>query len=145
MPGSDLPACQFGDITKHGVQVAQAPAEDWAASLPSLAAMLQDNSAGIADPDKLQQLTEAIETLDTGGEISPDEACVLFSQLLELQGLEPGTRVTASYLPTKETALALSAQQCLNGRFTSILVGDPEIGQDPDVVSAVMAILERIG
>lgn len=145
VPGSDLLACQFGDITERGVQVAQVPAGEWAHSLPAMVDGLKALPAGTLDEDVLEQLQNASDAVDAGTSIPADEACTYFSQLLEIQGQEPGTTRVVSYYPDAESAIAITAQQCDAGTYTSLLVGRTDLAEDSGLANQLSGLLDLIG
>lgn len=145
VPGTETPACQYGDITDHGIQVIHLPADAWAQSLPAAISML--DAAGAAemfDPAKVEEAKAAAEHISQGGTITPDEGCEHFSTLVEIQGMEPGSNYVVNFLPTQESPIAVTAQQCVNGTFTSLLVGSPEMAQDPAVVPRLLEVLGEV-
>lgn len=145
VPGSDLRVCQFGDITVRGVQVAQVPAGDWAHSLPAMVDGLRALPEGTLDPTVMKQLEDASEAVAAGADIPAAEACDYFSRLLEVQGQDPGTTRSVSYYPDMENAIAVTGQQCVDGTYTSVLVGRDDLADDPAIVDQVLTVLVQIG
>ncbi|MFD4960270.1 hypothetical protein [Microbacterium sp. NPDC058389] len=145
VPGSDLPACQFGDITELGVQVARVPAGEWAGSLPAIVDGLRALPEGTLDPAVMKQLEDSSEAIAAGAVTPAGEACGYFSSLLELQGQEPGTTRSVSYYPDMETAIAVTGQQCVDGIYTSVVVGKDDLADDTAIVDQVLTVLLQIG
>ncbi len=143
--GTDLPACQIGNTSTGGIQVSQVPAEDWARSLPSVLDSFRALPDGAVDPTMLQQIEGAAAELEAGAIIPADEACGYFSSLLELQGREPGTTLSVSYIPDRESAMAVSAQQCVSGTYTTLLVAREGISADPAIIDQVTIALAGLG
>jgi hypothetical protein len=145
VPGSDLRACQFGDITERGVQVAQVPAGEWASSLPAMVETMKDLPAGTLDAGVMKQLEDASDAIAAGAAIPASEACTYFSSLLELQGQARGTTRSVTYYPNLESAVAITGQQCIAGTYTPLLVGRPDLADDPKIVDQVSDALDQLG
>ncbi|MGN8552204.1 UNVERIFIED_CONTAM: DUF3558 domain-containing protein [Microbacterium sp. SLM126] len=145
VPGSDLRACQFGDITERGVQVTQVPAGEWAHALPAMVESMKDLPAGTLDASVMKQLEDASDAIAAGATIAAEEACTYFSRLLEIQGQEPGTTRAVTHYPDFESAIAITGQQCIEGTYTSLLVGRPDLTDDPEIVDQVSNVLDQLG
>jgi len=130
-----LPACQWGS-PDAGVQVIALPADEWIAQLPALIDALEQSGAPIT-PEQQQRLDEGGELVASGGDASPDEACEIFSTLVEVQGMPSGSESVTNLFPSREQAEAVSAQTCADGRFASVTFGSPQLRQD--VEAAVTA------
>jgi hypothetical protein len=145
VPGTETSACQYGDITDHGIQVIHLPADAWAQSLPAaLSAIDAAGAAEMLDPAKVEKAKAAAEIISQGGTIAPEEGCEHFSTLVEIQGMEPGSNYVVNFVPTQESPIAVTAQQCVHGTFTSLLVGSPEMAQDPAVVPRLLEVLADV-
>jgi hypothetical protein len=145
VPGSEIPACQYGDLASVGLQVAQVPAADWARSLPSIVQTILDLPEGVLDDDLRAQLEDAAAAVEEGAEIEPAEACGYFSRLLEVAGQEPGTTRTVNYLPDQASAVAITGQQCESGTFSSLVVAREGIPDDELLVDQVSDLLSQLG
>ena len=145
VPGSAIPACQYGDLGSVGLQVAQVPAAEWARSLPSIVQTLLDLPEGVLDDRLRAQLEAAAEEVEAGAEIEPEEACGYFSGLLEVAGQDPGTTRTVNYLPDQASAVAVTGQQCVSGTFSSLVVAREGIPDDESIVDEVSALLSELG
>ncbi len=145
VPGSNIPACQFGDLTTNGVQVAQVPADEWAQSLPAMVEAVRAAAPEMIGDQKFDAFVQASERIESGGTITGDEACDFFSVLLEIQGQAPGSSLTVNYLPDQANAIALTAQQCVDGTFTSVVLGDSGGVSDPALPDQLAQLVADIG
>jgi hypothetical protein len=145
VPGSEIPACQYGDLASVGLQVARVPAADWARSLPSIVQTMLDLPEGVLDDDLRAQLEDAAAAVEEGTEIEPAEACGYFSRLLEVAGQEPRTTRTVNYLPDQASAVAITGQQCESGTFASVVVARDGIPDDELIVGQVSDLLSQLG
>lgn len=102
---------------------------------------MRDLPEGTVSPDVLKQLETASALLSGGEKVTAEDACSYFSLVAEAQGLEAGTNTSVTYYPDKDSAVAVIGQQCVDGWFTSLVVGRPDAaGNDtlPDNVTKVM-------
>lgn len=141
VPGSTLTACQYGSGST-GLLVAQTPAVEWAQQLPGLVDAVL---AAPIDEGLRAQIEDAAAAVESGEDLTPDQACEYFSQLLEVGGLEPGTTASVSYLPDLETATAANGQQCENGTYTMLTLIRENIADDPTVVQQLLDQLANVG
>jgi hypothetical protein len=124
--GGQIPACQWGD-GDVGVQVIQVPAEQWAKSIPDVVDQLR--SSGSLDPENQSKLDAAARLL-AAEDIDPGPACDLFSVMVEVEQNEPGLTTTVNYLPTKEEPEAVTAQACIDGVYSSIMLASADLNVD---------------
>ncbi|WP_436037305.1 hypothetical protein [Microbacterium sp. LjRoot45] len=144
-PGTELPVCQYAATDGGGVQVAQMPAAEWARALPALVESILALPEG-AVPDSLRsQIEDAVNAVESGSTIEPEAACGYFSQLLEAAGQGAGLVSSIAYLPDRESAVAVSGQQCIDGTYTSLLVYRDGIATDEQIVDQVSGILDQLG
>lgn len=118
-PTSEVPTCEWEVKPKGMISVMSMDATEWAQTLPEILASSSSLKLGAED---LQQLEDAAELIETGRDVTPEKACSLFSDMLELQGQRPGTIGIVSAGPSREDAKYLNAQVCTEGRFTSLVV-----------------------
>lgn len=144
-PGTELPVCQYAAADGGGVQVAQMPAAEWAQSLPALVESLLALPEGAVPESVRSQIEDAVNAVETGATIEPEAACGYFSQLLEAAGQEAGQSSSIAYLPDRDSAVAISGQQCINGTYTSLLVYRDGIATDEQIVGRVSGLLDRLG
>ncbi|WP_344839229.1 DUF3558 family protein [Kribbella ginsengisoli] len=118
-----LPNCQWRAPDGQFAQVIGLDASEWARSLPEAIRALQA-SGQFSDTENMRKLRAAVKLVEAGQDVDPTEACSLFSQMLELQGLPPKTPLGVSVLPTRSDPKAVSGQMCSGGVFASVLVAD---------------------
>jgi predicted RecA/RadA family phage recombinase len=145
VPGSDLPACEFGDLTANGIQVSRVPASEWAAALPGIVQQMQSLPAGAVNETALKQLASAAEQIAAGATVAEDTACEYFSSLLEIRGEAPGTSLAVSYYPDLASAIAVTGQTCVDGAFTSLVLGRSDLAGDASIADQVATVLTQLG
>lgn len=147
IPGTAISACTFDIVTDQPfhIQVARVPADEWARSLPGVVATLRNLPEGTVDATILAQLDEASALLEQGDSIPAGEACRYFSQLLETGGYDAGTTTSVNYIPYRDSAVAISGQQCLEGVYSTLLVAPADADQSPDLAQKVERALARLG
>jgi len=118
-----LPNCQWAASDGRYVQTAGVGASDWAQVLPALIQALEA-SGQFDDTANLRKLREGSKLVEAGQDLEADQACSLFSQMVELQGRPPGTKWIVTVAPTHADPKAVSGQMCAGGRFTSVMVAD---------------------
>ena len=143
IPGSDLPSCAYGRPDATGLQVSQVPASEWARALPGLVDGLSDSGA-LGDPGLRRQLEEGARLIERGSTMPPEQACALFSDMLELRSGVAGLDRDIAYLPDREDPQAVTAQACIDGTFTSLVVGGPDLEVRPDVATTIGKVLLEI-
>lgn len=146
IPGTAISACTFDGFADQAfhIQVAQAPAGQWANSLPALADSLHAQPEGAVDPGLLEQLDQASALIEEGKLIPADEACEYFGRLVEVQGLPAGSTKIVTFLPNRESPLAVAGQQCVDGTYTTLLVGRPDISESSGLAEKIDRILEQL-
>ena len=141
--GSDLPACVYGRLDGVGVQVAQVPASEWARALPALAEQLKAAGA-LGDPDIRRQLDEAAQLIESGRTIPSERACGLFTDMVELLGGVPaGSDYAITYIPNDQDPQAASGQACVDGTFTTVGVGRPDLKVGAELEATLEAALQE--
>lgn len=123
------------------VQVTDLAAEDWAKTLPSIVAQMEQ-SADVGDPASKAQLAEAKKLLAGADSFTGDEACQAFSKLAEIGGDKAGTTTTLTYVPISETAVGISSQTCTGGRLTSIVFSTPKLKKSKQLEGRVADALD---
>ena len=124
LPGG-MPNCRWSLSNGSFIQVIAASASDWARSLPEALRAIEATGAAI-DPDQVKALRDAARLVEGGGQVEPDEACELFSQMLELRGEEPGQDHTLNVVPSRDDPHAVNGQMCSDGRFTSVMIASDD-------------------
>lgn len=141
--GSDLPACIYGRLDSVGVQVAQVPASDWARALPALADQLEAAGA-LGYPRIRRQLEEGAQLIESGRTIPSRRACGLFTDMLMLQaGVPAGSDYAITYIPSEQDPQAASGQTCVDGTFTTVGVGRPDLQAGAKLEAALEAALRE--
>lgn len=139
-----LPQCVWPAKTGTSrVQVASIDASTWSRSLPDI---LQQLEASIPASDKsnLDKLRKGADLVESGQDLDSDEACSLFSDMLEVQGQPPGSKSIVSVFPSLDKAQAVSAQICTNGHYTTVTTTDPDGLDDPLPTEAVGRAARRV-
>ncbi|GAA1834042.1 hypothetical protein [Agromyces salentinus] len=121
------------------------PAGQWARALPTVVATLTALPEGSVDPKILEQLEGAADILEEGGEVPAEEACAYFSRLLEFRGQPAGTTTAVSFIPDQASAVAISAQQCVDGTYASLTIGRPDAGEVPGLPEKAAIMLGQLG
>lgn len=134
-----IPACTW-PIEGGQVQVVRAPASAWAEQLPTLMNQVSTSGLKLSIADR-QEFDAALQLLQRGEPVDADQACDLFSSLLELQGTEPGAQQTVQIAPSREDPQVISAQSCRDGMFTSVaLVASSLDGSDGELARMSRAL-----
>ncbi|HET8961986.1 DUF3558 family protein [Nocardioides sp.] len=118
-----LTNCQWAIADGGFVQVIGSTSSTWAQSLPDALRALE-SSGQFTDSANLRKIRAGAELVEAGQELDPVEACSLFSEMLELQGQPAGSRWIVNVVPDRENAMAVTGQQCTEGRFTSVMIAD---------------------
>lgn len=118
-----LANCQWTTADGGFVQVIGSTSSTWAQSLPEALRALE-SSGQFTDSANLRKIRAGAELVEAGQELDPVEACSLFSEMLELQGQPPGSPWIVNVVPDRENAMAVTGQQCTEGRFTSVMIAD---------------------
>jgi len=121
------------------VQVAVAPAQVWAKSVP----LQVDNalrSGRAADQDLLKKLLDAKKKIKRGADkLTDKEACAMFSLLAQSNGRKKGVTETISF-PPFGTQVAAQGRTCKDGIYATVTYS--EIGLQPS--SALSAAVLRL-
>ncbi|MDO5629009.1 MAG: DUF3558 family protein [Mobilicoccus sp.] len=138
-----LDRCQWQTPDWRFVQVTQADASAWARALPD--AVRGYRESGLATGDDLAKITDAADLIEQGGTVPPDEACDLFSMLLEVTDGRPGLTEVVRVVPDPSRPLSMSGQRCADGVFTSVLLASPhEPLRQPLPAEEITALLDRV-
>ncbi len=117
-----LASCQWASADGTYVQTITASSSQWARSLPDILRMLE-SSGLLTDSDNMRKLREGADMVEAGGDLNSDEACSMFSAMVEqLQGLPAGTPWVVNVVPNRQDPLAVTGQMCRGGMFTSVMV-----------------------
>lgn len=141
--GSNLSSCEYGRLDDVGVRVAQVPANEWARALPGIVDQFKAMGA-LDDPNLRRQLEDGKDLIERGETIPPDQACALFSDMLRLQGVPAGGDWIITYIPGRENPQAASVQACVDGTYTSIVVGKPDLAVSREQETALEEALATI-
>jgi hypothetical protein len=133
-----LPACHMSGDTRR-IQVIQVPATAWAEAVPAMIDLLR--SSGELGEENQARFDEIAERL-ADGQLDDLAACEIFSVMLEISGTAPGRLRTMSYVPDGRAPQAISAQSCIEGTYTSLMLSGPDIVASGDIEAAVAAALE---
>ncbi len=139
-----LPACLW-TTTGGRVQVIRAPAGQWAMQLPNAVDQLLASGLEISQEDR-RELDVALRLIRGGDQIDTDEACDMFSTVMEIQGQQPNSDETVQLFPSRDDLQAIAAQSCRNGYFTSVTLASPNLNgsqADIDRMSHVLSLAER--
>ena len=143
-----LPACQAqvtgSTVGVDEVQVLQAPAEDWAKTLPDLIDQVLASDL-VRDPAQRRKLERGREMVTSGDEVTAESACELFTTLVvSLQGLEEGAQSVVNVLPDSKNPLAVNGQACSDGTYTSVQIKSASaLELDDALLSQVGAALDE--
>jgi hypothetical protein len=135
-----LPACVWGTPEK-GVQVASASAVDWARGLPAVVDQIK--AGGALDAANLQKLEDAAGLISSGDSIPADQACDLFSTLVEANGLPKGSDSIVNVFPNADDPRAISGQACRNDVYTTVLLVRPNLSASDDETQRVERALRQ--
>ena len=123
------------------VQVIQAPAVEWAVSLPAV--LEEIKGAQSLGGENLARIDEGIELIESGA-VDPAAACDMFSVMSEISGSAPGTDRLVNLLPDGQAPQAISGQACVDGVYSSVLLIAPELSTESEKVSAIGVALNRL-
>lgn len=121
---SGLPTCRWTTASGGFVQVVDVPATTWLATLPELLATLKESDTLGQSSEYMERLQESVDDVESGMPISATQACTLFSDLAELQGLPAGSTQSVQLIPNRDDPQMVAGQACQNGRFTTVSVAD---------------------
>ena len=138
-----LPACVWGTPEKH-VQVGSVSAVDWARGLPTIVEQLK--AGGAVDAANFQKLEDAADLIASGESIPADQACGLFTKLVELNGLPKGSNMTVNLVPDANDPQAITGQACLGGNYTTVLLVRPGLsGSEEENQRVEQALHQAMG
>ncbi|MFB6720182.1 hypothetical protein ACFCV3_08495 [Kribbella sp. NPDC056345] len=137
-----VPNCQWSRPDGRYVQVIGIDASVWARSLPEILRALQ-SSGMLSDTENARKLRAAVKLLEAGQNLDPDEACSLFSQMLELQGRPPKSSVIVTVIPTRANPKGVTGQMCSLGTFTSVMVANEKGLTDPLPIDKVSTAIKQ--
>jgi hypothetical protein len=139
-----LPACVWGSLNDVGVQAGVMEAGQWAHALPD--AVDQFVASGIADEKNLRKLRAAADLIESGREIPDEQACALFSDLVELNGMRAGSDLSVAFVPNAASPQAVTAQVCRDGTYATVLVVRPDLtGADVEGAAPRQAVEGLLG
>jgi hypothetical protein len=75
-----------------------------------------------SDTENLRKLRQGAQLVEAGEDLDADDACSLFSEMIELQGQPPGSQSIVTVIPSRNDPKAVTGQICSGGRFTSVMV-----------------------
>ena len=135
-----LPSCQWSAPDGRIVQAIGVDASHWAQSLPELLRLTEQSSIA-SDPEILRKLQEAAELVETGQDLTPNQACTMFSRMLQMRGEPAGTTFSVGMFPDRDSAQAINGQACSAGAYTSILLADQRELREPLPIETVAELL----
>lgn len=137
---SGLAFCRYGMANSVTVQVASAPAADWADTMPGAISALE-NSVLFELPDNREKLALANALMNAGGDDASQGACQLFSLLVELQGLAPGLDQVVNLIPDPSNPVGINAQRCADGVYSLV---ELETGDSFDRIETTTRLLTAL-
>jgi hypothetical protein len=91
--------------------------------------------SGALGPDNQKKLDDAAELLDSEG-VDPASACELFSVMVEQAQNKPGMTTVVNYIPTREDPQAITAQSCIDGVYSSVMLTSADLTIDDATTNA---------
>jgi hypothetical protein len=79
-------------------------------------------SGKFTDTENLRKLREGAQLVEAGQDLDADDACSLFSEMIELQGQPASSQSVVTVVPSRDDPKAVTGQICSGGRFTSVMV-----------------------
>ncbi len=140
----DLPVCVWGSLDGVGAQVGVFPASDWARELPGLVEKLQASGLLEGDDDNQRKLEEASDLVESGQTIPADEACGLFTDLVELNGQPEGSDRIVALFPSADDPQAVTGQSCRDGRYATVTLARPDLTGSADEQQRVDDVLSEL-
>ncbi|MGH8892606.1 MAG: hypothetical protein ACRDWY_04765 [Actinomycetes bacterium] len=101
------------------------PAEEWAAGMGELLDQVEA-SGQFADPSTRRKMKQARRLIGKG-ELTATQACSLFREMTTIQGIEGGGDWIVNFVPNREAPQAVNAQQCFDGKYTSVQLESPNL------------------
>ncbi|MEM8922075.1 MAG: hypothetical protein AAGD35_01140 [Actinomycetota bacterium] len=121
------------------VQVVASPAVLWAGELTEVMGTIAA-SEQFADEANQAKIAKGLKLLDEGAANDPAGACELFSVLAELQGIGPGQSEVVNFVPDATNPLAVNAQGCADGVYTSVQLQDTGLLDDPTLLDRIAEV-----
>lgn len=143
LAGGALPDCRWTAADGRYVQVVAVPADAWSQGLPQALRALEASGL-LDDGENARKLRAGAELVEGGEVLSPQEACALFSRMLEVQGLPAGSLSTLNVIPSRDDPQVLTGQMCSSGHFTSVTMGDQEGLDEPLPLDEVEKTLQQV-
>jgi hypothetical protein len=139
----EVPICVWGSLDDVGVHAGLVAASTWARALPEIVDQAQ--ASGLLDDERnASKLREAADLVRSGSTIPADQACTLFGELVQLNGVPAGSDSTVNILPTREDPQAISGQACRAGRYATVLLVRPDISGSRSELRRVDEALETV-
>ncbi|MBC7633876.1 hypothetical protein [Aeromicrobium sp.] len=117
------------------VQASTLTAPQWAETVPMAIDRLEKSGARISADDQ-RQIDRSRSLLKSAAGLTEEQACSLFSTLAEIGGAPKGSDTLVSYTQLTPKVLAVSAQTCRGGVFTSIVDAGPQLKQTDQLTKA---------
>ncbi|WP_161962508.1 DUF3558 family protein [Nocardioides speluncae] len=120
-----VPQCLWR--AKAGTQWVQAASTDasvWSRSLPEILKQIEASGL-VTDKTNLKKLRKGAALVESGQDLESDEACSVFSEMLEVQGRPPGSQSIVTVIPNTDKPKAVTAQICSGGHYTTVSTADP--------------------
>ncbi|MFC7404218.1 hypothetical protein [Georgenia alba] len=136
-----VPNCRWSGADGRTLQTIAGGATEWARGLPELVRAIEASGAVDLDAEEVEALRRGVEMVEAGQDIEAGAACDLFSEMLRVQGEEPGTQRVVALYPNADAPLAVSGQACTDGRFTSVVLLDEGGWEEPPPLELVDAAL----
>lgn len=134
-----IPQCRWGQVQGTLVQVQAAPSADWSVSVEAILGQLVANPSLSASDVK--EAKQAQRELSKRGALNAGQACRVFSLIAEIGGAGNGENSVVSFIPAGKDTVAVSAQACTDGRFTSVTFRKPGLQQSAKVAQRASTAL----
>ena len=99
--------------------------------------------SGALDAENQRRLDEAAELL-ASEDIGTTVACEVFSLMTELSMNEPDMTMIINYVPSQEDPQAVTAQACVDGVYSSIMLVGTDLTADDATTSAAETTLAEL-
>ena len=132
--------CSWGSL-ENGVVVVSASGDRYLKYLLEASKGSESVMGKALTPDQRQRLDDLRASVSAGGDLSPEEGCAAYSELLVSQGQPPATEpkvVVATGQGYPDRALVA---QCVNGRYTALTVTGSNLASSPNLSQRVEAAL----
>jgi hypothetical protein len=127
---------------KASVQIQSLPSDVWAKQLPAVLTALENNPVGEGKEAVIAAARSKL--LAAGDRLTADQACELWGDLVRINDGDPSSGTAVQYLnsPGAENQLAVVAQRCTQGRFTSVAYSHVGLQDDDETTGrASQAVL----